>query len=279
MAKIGIPITAGKHMRTRLHLRHFAACAALAIAVSTGGAAAQDASSDAERTTEYANAQEYAACMALAQRQPEDALGSAEAWEQRGGGDAAKHCIAVALIGMGRFADAAERMEQLAASMPADQAALAAQTLAQAGIAWQNADMYERALAAQSAALELAPDDVSIYVDRSFSRFYLGQCWEAIDDLNEANQRAPERADVLVLRASAYRCVEAYDLAREDVDKALQMRPDDPEALLERGSIRNATGDPDGARADWLKVAQDAAGTPAADVAQMNLERLDLKAQ
>ena len=85
--------------------------------------------------------------------------------------------------------------------------------------------------------------------------------------------------DVLVFRASAYRCIESYELAREDVDQALQLDPDDAEALLERGTIRSLTGDLDGARADWLKVAEDAAGTPAGDTAQMNLERLDLKAQ
>ena len=46
-----------------------------------------------------------------------------------------------------------------------------------------------------------------------------------------------------------------------------------------RGTLRPATGDVEGARADWLKVAKDAAGTPTADAAQRNLERLDLDAQ
>lgn len=244
------------------------------------GLRAQDSTdTDADRNLEYANAQEYADCMALASRQPEDALGSAEAWEQRGGGDAAKHCAAVALIGMEKYADAATRLEELGQSMPADKAPLAAQILAQAGIAWQSAEQYERAVAAETAALKLVPDDVGLLIDRSVSQFFLEKCWEAIDDLNRANELAPDRADILVFRSSAYRCVEAYDLAREDVDKALELKPDDPEALLERGTLRNLAGDADGARADWLKVAEDAAGTPAADAAQQNLERLDLKAQ
>jgi tetratricopeptide (TPR) repeat protein len=251
-----------------------------AAALSAPVLRAQDSTdTDADRNLEYANAQEYADCMALAQRQPEDALGSAEAWEQRGGGDAAKHCAAVALIGMEKYADAAMRLEELGRSMPADKAPLAAQILAQAGIAWQSVDDYERALAAQTAAVQLAPQDVGIRIDRSTTRFFLGECWEAIDDLNEANELAPDRPDILVFRASAYRCVEAYDLAREDIDKALQLKPDDAEALLERGTLRHLAGDADGARADWLKVAEDAAGTPAADAAQMNLERLDVKAQ
>lgn len=252
--------------------------AALAIALP-GGSLAQDAgSSDSERNAEFANAQEYSACMTLAQREPDQALGSAEAWEQRGGGNAAKHCAAVALIGMGHYRDAAERLERLGESMSSDQPELAAQVLAQAGIAWQSAEEFERAVAADTAALTLAPTDVGILIDRSANQFYQGKCWEAIDDLNEANELEPDRVDVLIFRASAYRCVEAYDLAGEDIDRALTLKPGDLAALLERGSIRNAMGDVTGARADWLKVAENAAGTPMADAAQMNLERLDIKA-
>lgn len=251
----------------------------ISLAVAAPAARAQDETTDADRNAEFQNAQEYTACMALAQRQPEDALGSAEAWEQAGGGDAARHCAAVALIGMGQYGDAASRLEQLGQALSADDPDLAAQLLAQAGIAWQSAEQYERAITVETAALSLAPADVGILIDRSVNQFFLGKCWEAIDDLNRASELSPDRVDVLVFRASAYRCVESYELAREDVDHALQLEPDDVEALLERGTIRSLTGDPEGARADWLKVAEDAAGTPAADTAQMNLERLDLKAQ
>lgn len=251
----------------------------LALVADAAAVAAQDDAvrSDVDRSAEYANAREYADCMALASRAPEDALGSAETWEQRGGGDAARHCAAVALFGMGKFAEAAERLEQLGRSLPAERADLAAEVLGQAGMAWQSAGLYERALAAQTAALKLAPDNVALLVDRSTTQFFLGKCWEAIDDLNEANERAPDRPDILVLRASAYRCVGSLELAREDVDRALELKPDDPEALLERGTLRHLSGDEDGARADWLQVAREAAGTPAGDVAQMNLERLDVQ--
>jgi tetratricopeptide (TPR) repeat protein len=250
--------------------------AALAIVTA---ASAQDESTDADRNEEFRNAQEYTACMTLAQRTPEEALGSAEAWEQAGGGDAARHCAAVALIGMGQYADAASRLEQLGTTLSTGDPALAAQILAQAGIAWQAAEQYERAVAVDTAALKLAPDNADILIDRSVNQFLLGKCWESIDDLNAANELSPDRGDILVFRASAYRCVESYELAREDVDRALALNPENLEALLERGTIRSLTGDPDGARADWLKVAEDAAGTPAGDAAQMNLERLDLKVQ
>jgi tetratricopeptide (TPR) repeat protein len=255
------------------------ALAALILAVAAPAAAQIAADSDANRSAEYLKAQESADCMALALRKPEDALGSAESWEQRGGGDAARHCQAVALFGLGKPAEAAALFEEIGESMSNESAALAAEAFAQAGMAWQSADMFDRALAAQTAALKLAPDDVDIRVDRSTTQFFLGNCWEAIDDLNEAHQRAPERPGILVLRASAYRCVESLELARADIDRALELAPGDPEALLERGILRHAGGDEAGARSDWLQVAKEAGGTPTGDAAQMNLERLDLRAQ
>jgi tetratricopeptide (TPR) repeat protein len=257
----------------------FLAAIGIAVLAAPGLRAQDGGTSDSDRNAEFVNAQEYTACMTLAQREPDQALGSAESWEQRGGGDAARHCAAVALLGMGHYADAAQRLEALGENMSAGEPQLAAQVLAQAGIAWQGAEQYERAVAAETAALKLAPQDVGILIDRSANQFFLGKCWEAIDDLNAASELVPDRADILVFRASAYRCVEAYDLAREDVERALQLKPGDAEALLERGTIRHLSGDSEGARADWLKVAEDAAGTPTADAAQMNLERLDLKAQ
>lgn len=259
--------------------RHLVSVLAALLVGAAVPARAQTAPDDATRSMEYLRAQESADCMALALRQPEDALGSAEAWEQRGGGAAARHCQAVALFGLGKYPEAATLFEEVGETVSNESPPLAAEALAQAGMAWQSADMYDRALAAQTAALKLAPDDVDIWVDRSTTQFFLGNCWEAIDDLNEAHERAPENPGILILRASAYRCVESIELARADIDRALELAPDDPEALLERGTLRHATGDVEGARADWLKVAKDAAGTPTADAAQRNLERLDLDAQ
>ncbi len=223
------------------------------------------------------HAAEYAACMKLAQLRPDEAFESALAWEGVGGGDAARHCAAVALIGLGHYPEAAQRLQELAASLAAEHLDLRAEALAQAGQAWMLADNLDQAYAVLSAAVDLVPRDPELRIDRSIALAGRGSYWEAIDDLNIASELRPDRADILIYRASAYRFVEAEDLALEDVARALELDPDNIEGLLERGILRRLSGDSAGARDDWLKVTSLAAGTPAADAAQANLEKLDVK--
>jgi tetratricopeptide (TPR) repeat protein len=161
--------------------------------------------------------------------------------------------------------------------MPQDKLNLVPQLLRNAGQAWMAAGDLEKAHAVQTEALKLAPNDVELLVDRAMTRGLARNYWEAIDDLNAAHDLAPGRADILVFRASAYRFVDSLELASQDIEEALKLDPDDPEALLERGTIRRLSGDAEGARADWLKVVSLAQGTPTGDVAQANLEKLDLK--
>ncbi|WP_119460858.1 hypothetical protein [Rhodospirillaceae bacterium SYSU D60014] len=247
---------------------------AAALLFSTATALASD-----EEPPPIDHSQEYADCITLAQRMPDEAFESALTWESVGGGSAARHCAAVALINVGEFAEAATRLEAIAKDTPVDKPQLAADLLGQAGQAWLMAGMVERAYAAQTAALELAPEDVDLLIDRSVTLADAANYWEAIDDLNRANALAPNRADVLVLRATAYRYVDGLELARADIEQALRIEPQNADALLERGILRRLAGDADGARRDWLQVAMLAAGTPTADAAQMNLETLDLKTE
>ncbi|KAF0118585.1 MAG: TPR repeat-containing protein [Rhodospirillaceae bacterium] len=90
--------------------------------------------------------------------------------------------------------------------------------LAQAGQAWLLAGKTERAFAVLTAALKLAPTDPKLYVDRAQILADARNYWEAIDDLNAALDLAPGLVEALVFRASAYRFVEAFDLAWQDVE-------------------------------------------------------------
>ena len=222
---------------------------------------------------------EYRACMQLVKSAPEDAYESALAWEARGGGAAAKHCSAVALLAMEHYRDAGERFEALAQSLDTRQRETRIGALAQAGQAWLLAGDMERAHAAQSAALEIDSGNAELWIDRALTLALAENYWEAIDDLNRAEDLAPRRAEIFIFRASAYRYVDALDLAAEDIDRGLRLAPDDPEGLLERGNIRRLTGDLEGARADWLKIVNLAADSLSADAARRNLESLDVKGQ
>ncbi len=249
-----------------------AALAALALAPpSAAPARAQDGAAEQER--------EYQDCMVLARAAPADGFENALAWASLGGGDGARHCAAVALIGLGQYREAARRLERLAAELRAGTAALGLDVLVQAGQAWILAGDATRAHAVQSAALDLDPDNVELLLDRGLTLASAKNYWEAVDDFNRALELAPARPDLLTLRASAYRYLDAFDLAREDIALALSHAPNNPDALLERGMLRRLAGDRAGARDDWLRVIGLAEGTPSAEAARANLAKLDVKVE
>ena len=127
--------------------------------------------------------------------------------------------------------------------------------------------------------VEIDPSNLDLWIDRSVTLATAQNYWEAIDDLNHALDIDPEQTEALIFRASAYRYLDALELALEDVTKALGSSPYNPDGLLERGILRRLIGDDLGARADWLEVTKFAPDSPAAESARRNLERMDVKAE
>lgn len=223
------------------------------------------------------NQEQYQACMVLVERNPTGALDSAVEWERQGGGDAARHCKALAMIRTGDVEGGALELEHVAEAMPQVKSPLAAQLFAQAGQAWIRAGNPQRALYAQNQGLKLNPKDVDLLVDRALTFGSSGMYFEALDDLNAAIDLAPDQPDIYAMRAAAYRQLENPDLAMDNVVQALKISPSHPGALLERGYLRRDSGDPTGARADWLTVIQVMPGTEIAAEAQKNIEKLDIQ--
>ncbi len=223
------------------------------------------------------NQAEYQACMVLVERDPSGALDSAIAWEKQGGGDAARHCKALAMIRTGDVEGGALELERVAEAMPQLKAPLAAQLFGQAGQAWIKAGNPQRALYAQNQGLKLNPQDADLLVDRAMNYGSAGMYFEALDDLNAAIDLVPDDPAIYALRAAAYRQLDNPDLAEDNVEQALKISPSYPAALLERGYLRRAKGDPVGARTDWLTVIQMMPNTEIANEAQKNIEKLDIK--
>jgi len=217
---------------------------------------------------------EYAACMTLARTAPEQGFEKATAWQGVGGGDAARHCAAVSLIGLGQFTEAAKRLEALADVAQAS-AGFKAQILGQAGQAWLLAGNPKQADAALSTAIKLDSQNPHLLIDRSQAAAALQAYGNAIRDLDRALEVDPASADALVFRASAYRQLKDDASALRDVEKALALDSAHPEGLLERGILRRLQKNDAGARTDWLKVIELAPESPAAASAQANLQKLD----
>ncbi|MBK1663134.1 hypothetical protein CKO38_03440 [Rhodospirillum rubrum] len=275
------PRRAGLGERSQGRLGVVLALAFLACGLAVGpGNAAEGAGASAER--------QYGACMALARSRPDQAFEKAGQWKALGGGVPARHCEAVALLGLKEYGEAARRLEALAEDVKLARG-LRVDLLTQAGQAWLAVGDLSRAYANQTTALQLAgaraqsgapalssvlPD---LYIDRAVTLAQAGRDDEATTDLTKALALQPASVTALVLRASAQRRQGRLTAARADAEAAVKRAPDDAEARLERGDVRLALGDRDGARADWLKVLELAPREGAADAARARIETLDLK--
>ncbi|MDX1401093.1 MAG: hypothetical protein R3245_04150 [Kiloniellales bacterium] len=221
--------------------------------------------------------EEYGACLRLSIDDPEQALQSALIWKDQGGDAPAEHCAALALISLGRYGEAGDRLLELADNLESGRVKLRAEVLAQAAQARFLSGDLSDAARIQGRALDLAPDNIELWIDRALTLAANQQYWEAIDDLNEANTLDASRSDVLIYRANAYRHLETYELAMEDIATALSLEPDNVDALLERGNLFRLLGQEEAARDDWVRVTTQAPDSPAAAAAQTNLEMLDVR--
>ncbi len=230
-----------------------------------------------DQSNEFARSKRYAKCMELARGDPDIGHKAAQAWRADGGGIGARHCTAVALLGLGHYEQAAQMLQTLADGTAARSFGLRLELLSQAANAWLIAGKPATAYIVQTAALAARPNDIELLIDRSISLASTAKYWEAIDDLNRALDIDPGRVEALIFRASAYRRLDTLELAEVDITRALAIAPHHPEALLERGNIRRLKGDHEGARRDWLRVIEAGSATPEAAAARLNLERLDVK--
>jgi tetratricopeptide (TPR) repeat protein len=215
----------------------------------------------------------YADCMSLARSDPEKAVGIAAKWERRGGDEGARHCGAVARLNSGKYIEAAETLQSLAATTQRLDKAIKANLFAQAAQAWMISGDLERAIRAQSRALETGGPNVEILVDRAIARGGLGDYWAAIDDLNDVIDREAGHVQALILRATAWRKLKNLDLALDDIARAQAVAPSGIDALLERGNIYALRGERTKAVGDWRGVIRISPNSIAAEAARENLAK------
>lgn len=231
----------------------------------------------AEDTGPSDGARHYEECMALARTDPRRALESASAWRSGGGGAPAGHCAATAMAALGRHAEAARRLEALARDSRDPRAArFRADLYAQAGSSWLVAGMAGAAERVLDQALALRPGDAEILLDRGLARATGKRFWEALKDFNRVLADSPDRVDALVLRAAAHREIDALDLAEKDLDRALELDPKRPDALLELGILLARKKDLAGARDAWRALLTVSPKGPEADIARKYLAQIEV---
>lgn len=252
---------------------------AAALAALLAGPAAAASASAPSPTPDPANpSHTYEVCLMTAKSTPESGFEMAGKWLALGGGAPARHCEAVALVGMKEYAEAARRLEALAPQSREE--SVRAGVLAQAGQAWLLAGELSRALDAQTAALGAMPvrnrQHADILVDRAATHADAGQYPEAVLDLDASLTIEPRNPDALAFRASARRHLGDTDRALADADQAIALDPQNVTGLLERGLIHRLNGKPDDARRDWLRIIQIAPDSEAGKAARANIEEMDV---
>lgn len=221
--------------------------------------------------------QQYRACIALTYRDPRQAITAAETWAKRGGGPAARHCAAMALLEAKQYVSAAEQLETLAASLPADHYPSPGDLLAQAANVWLLGGRPNLALQAIDLALQYDPDKAAFLVDRGRIRADLGDHAAALVDLDRALALDGHDDDAAAFRANALRHLGRLEEAVAAAERAVDLNPGNPSARLERGILRQQLGDGAGAVSDWRQIVEEHGGTPAADAAQARLQQLTIK--
>ena len=222
----------------------------------------------------------YDYCLDLARTKPEQAIEFAGRWVALGGDEPAKHCQAVALIGLKSFGEAATRLETLANDSKSA-GDVRAGMLAQAAQAWMLEGEPNRAYKAQTSALELATAgsriQADLYVDRAMTLAEGEKYNEAIEDLDAALKIAPKNSDALAFRASAHRRLNELDAALADADSAVAADQKNANAFLERGAIYQLKGRTADARQDWIAAIELDPTSDAAAAARAAIENHDVK--
>ena len=217
---------------------------------------------------------DYAECVALVQKNPALAEERARNWQSRGGDVSAIHCDALALTALKRYPEAARKLDALARDRRITGSADRAALFDQAGNAWLLAGSGSSALQSFSSALAASPNDIGYLADRARAHAMVKD-WSGADaDLSAALLGDQNRADLLVLRASARWTLNRKADAATDILRALELYPDYPAALVERGMMKYSVGDTNGARKDWKKAAASGQGE-VAQQAKRNLAAMD----
>ncbi|HEX4194419.1 MAG TPA: tetratricopeptide repeat protein [Stellaceae bacterium] len=156
-------------------------------------------------------------------------------------------------------AQAADQRHDSAAAIPLYTSALASGTLspdAQSAAlharALDERDQrhFDRAIADDTEAIKLKPDDEQAFVDRATTYAYSANIDAAIDDLNTAIGLKPTDITALIDRGAIYAAQHDYGHALTDLNAAVEAQPDNLGAILNRAAAYHGAGDNDKAIAD-----------------------------
>ncbi|WP_309622084.1 hypothetical protein [Novosphingobium sp.] len=223
-------------------------------------------------------------CLGLAMERPSDGIEVADGWLAKAKTQAeragAKQCKAMALTRIEGWEPAAALFLSARDELPASERGERGRLGSLGGNAWIVAGDVDQALAAldlahgDAAAAGDAKLDGLIQIDRARALVALGRQDEAAQALAEARRLVPENAQGWLLSATLSRRMGKLAEAQQQIQRAAELFPIDPEIGLEAGVIAVLSGRDEAARLSWLSVIKTAPGSPAAKTAQGYLDQL-----
>ncbi|MEM9063420.1 MAG: hypothetical protein AAGD13_23415 [Pseudomonadota bacterium] len=218
---------------------------------------------------------DYDVCLEMIATDPERAEREAGDWARFGGGAPARHCYALALLGIGAQSRGIDELLGIAVEETGLEPAARADILIQAGELLLDEPDPVTALVVAEQALRLDAWNVGALTLRARVRMANGDSRAALRDLEAALQYQPGSARLLTLRASVHRRLGRYIEARDDAAFATESSPQSAPAWLERGRAEAALRDRKAARFSFLEaIALDRDGSVGTS-ARLALQRMD----
>ncbi|MEM7178235.1 MAG: hypothetical protein AAGD47_02120 [Pseudomonadota bacterium] len=218
----------------------------------------------------------YDSCVAAVATDPATTIDAADKWARFDGGWPAKHCRALALIAAGAEMQGARELAGIAADAKELPPQVRSEMFAHAGDVFLQLDQVPEAKQSLDRALNLATDPAPALTLRAAIKAAEGDHRGAITDLSEVMEASGPAAGLLILRSEARHATGDLVGARDDANRAIGQSPENADAWYRSGQIEAELGNKPGARDAWLKTIDLARGTPLAQQAQINLQRMDL---
>ena len=224
----------------------------------------------------------YHSCFQLATSDPQKAETRATQWRLDGGGFVAQQCLGLAYANQGKWQAAAAEFSGAARAAQAKADERAATYWAEAGNARLAGGDAAGALAALNAALATGAlegkDRGEALLDRARASVATGDLAQARTDLDRALDLVPQDSLAWLLSATLARRTGDLARAHKDIAEAESRAPNAAPVELEAGNIAAKSGDRAGAEAAWRRAATLAPNSDAGRAAEQALQQFDVQA-
>ncbi len=242
-------------------------------------AASQSPARQSEAPQPLASA--YDLCLRQAQDQPEQALIMTSDSSLVMDDIQVSHCRAEALLSLGRYEQAAELFEQLAAAIDQQAAGDAGFLLQQAAYAWQEAGQFQQAVAVIDLLIARFSGQADLWIQKASLQVQAGQASAALATLTSAldslttTASSQDLGKLWVYRAGAHRRLDQIDKAKAALVEALRQPDlDQPLYLLELALVEATQDNLPAARTAFEQIIQHFPTSPEAVLASRYLARL-----